>query len=151
MSFDDTKITPDTTWWWPFVWRLPLRSPHETLEAENKYKKQISACLCLDTKQSHPTPPKKIIIYFCVWPCYPLNPLVRQGFTLLVVGRAGKGWILPVCTRKLQQDHELLPMDDEMFPWQSLSSVQLIAISSKHSLVFVQVKTTMHFFWGNQN
>lgn len=136
MRFDDTKITPDTACWWPFARRQLLRKPHEILEAENKNKKQISASLCLATKQRYNLTYIKKIIYFCVWPCYLWNPLVRNSFTLLVVGGARKKWIFPVHTRKLQQDDELLPMDDKIFPWQFLSSVHLIAISNKHSLVF---------------
>lgn len=67
MRFDDTKITPDTACWWPFARRQLLRKPHEILEAENKNKKQISASLCLATKQRYNLTyiKKKSFIFVC--------------------------------------------------------------------------------------
>lgn len=116
MRFDDTKITPDTACWWPFARRQLLRNSHEILEAENKNKKQISASPCLATKQRYNlTYIKKNHLFLCV-ALLSLKPPGQKQLHSPGCGRGKEEMNFPSPHKKLQQDDELLPMDDKMFP-----------------------------------
>lgn len=122
-----------TAWWWAFA---PEESPWNVRGRKGEQKADFSMSV-LGHKAISPHQRNDHFFLCVAWSD-------TDSLSCFWDEQGGKEF--SQCTQgKIQQDQELLAMADETFPWQCLSSVHLRAISSKHILVFVQVRTTMHF------
>lgn len=57
-------------------WGVPVKCQMQKIRTKSRFQ-----CVCAWAQS-------KVITYFCVWPCYPWNPLVRHGCTLLLLGKS---------------------------------------------------------------